>query len=194
MAWKWKREIRLQYDVEVDGYDELYSQEQRKKYDLAIQHLNAFTGRERILDSGCGTGIFLARVASNVEFAVGIDFSSKALQKAQLRLDRMSNVDLVCADLDYLPFGVGTFTHIFMFTALPAPAHWSVSLREAQRALADPGTVVLSVPKKEIENTNLLANLRKNALEPRELIDQGETPDYVFIGKKADQVAESSDV
>jgi ubiquinone/menaquinone biosynthesis C-methylase UbiE len=186
MGWKWKREIRLQYDIEAEGYDELYSQEQSKKYDLAIHHINAFSAKERILDNGCGTGIFLERVARNVECAIGIDFSSKALQKARLRLDQLSNVDLVCADFDYLPFATGTFTHVFMFTALPAPAHWGVGLREALRALADTGIVVLSVPKKEISNEGLLANLKKDGLEPRELIDPQETPDYVLIGQKTE--------
>ena len=185
MGWKWKQEIRLQYDTEADGYDELYSQEQNEKYDLAIDHINPFSATERILDSGCGTGIFLDRVASNVEYAVGIDFSSKALQKARVRLNRLTNVYLVCADFDYLPFALSTFTHIFMFTALPAPAHWDVGLAQALRALTDTGTVVLSVPKAEISNEMLLAKLKGNKLEPRALIDQENTPDYVFIGERA---------
>ena len=189
MAWKWKREIRLQYDTEADGYDELYSQEQNKKYDIAIDHISAFSAIERTLDSGCGTGIFLERVASSVEFAVGIDFSSRALQEARVRLNRVPNVDLVCADFDYLPFATGTFSHIFMFTALPAQAHWSLALREALRALTDTGTLVLSVPKAEISAENLLANLTMNGLEERKLIDQEETPDYVFIGEKANGIA-----
>jgi ubiquinone/menaquinone biosynthesis C-methylase UbiE len=189
MDWKWKREIRLQYDIEANGYDELYSQEQRKKHDLAVDHLNALNGKEQILDSGCGTGDFLERVACNVEFAVGIDFSSKALQRARLKLNRLSNVDLVCADFDFLPFAMGTFTHIFMFTALPAPANWSVALSEAMEALAVTGILILSVPKKEISSEELLAKLKKSGLEPRELMAQQETPDYVFIGERAHVVA-----
>ena len=189
MGWKWKREIRLQYEIEAEGYDELYSQEQRKKHDLVIDRLIALNAKERILDSGCGTGIFLERVASNVEFAVGIDFSSKALQKARLKLDRLPNVDLVCADFDFLPFATSTFTHIFMFTTLPAPPHWAVTIREALRALSATGIVILTVPKPEISSDNLVGKLKRIGLEPRELIDQQETPDYIFIGKKAHRVA-----
>ena len=184
MDWKRKREIRLQYDIEANGYDELYSQEQRKKQDLAIDHLNALDGKDRILDSGCGTGDFLARVACNVDFAVGIDFSSKVLQRARLKLNRISNVDLVCADFDFLPFATRAFTHIFMFTALPAPAHWSIAIRQAREALTTTGILILSVPKSEISSEELVAKLKKSGLEPSELISQRETPDYVFIGEK----------
>ena len=182
MGWKWKKRIRLQYDVEAEGYDELYSQEQRKKHDLVIDHLNAFKANERILDSGCGTGIFLERAACNVESAVGIDFSSKALQKARLKLDRLSYVDLVCGDSDFLPFATGTFTHIFMFTTLPAPALWAAAIREALRVLAATGIMVLSVRKSEISSEKLVAKLKRSRLDQRELIDQQETPDYIFIG------------
>jgi len=189
MGWKWKREIRLQYDIEAEGYDELYLQEQEKKYDLTIDRLNTFNAKERILDSGCGTGIFLERVACNVEFAVGIDFSSKALQKARLKLNRLSNVDLVCADFDFLPFATNTFTHIFMFTTLPAPAHWAVAIKEALRALTATGIMILSIPKTEISSENLVGKLKRSKLEPREVINRPETPDYIFFGKRAHRAA-----
>ena len=34
MSWKEKREMRLRYSAEADGYDELYSDEQRTKYEV----------------------------------------------------------------------------------------------------------------------------------------------------------------
>jgi ubiquinone/menaquinone biosynthesis C-methylase UbiE len=103
MSWKEKREMRLRYGAEADGYDELYSDEQRTKYELAFRRI-VFCGGDRILDCGCGTGIFLEKVAGGVQFAVGVDLSPKMLERAKLRLGQISNVELVCADIDFLRF------------------------------------------------------------------------------------------
>jgi SAM-dependent methyltransferase len=70
MSGKKKKKIRFRYDSEADGYDELYSDEQRTKYELALRRI-AISRQDRILDCGCGTGIFLEKVAGNVQFAVG---------------------------------------------------------------------------------------------------------------------------
>jgi ubiquinone/menaquinone biosynthesis C-methylase UbiE len=190
MSWKWKRQIRVRYDAEADGYDELYSDEQRKKYDLALSHLIAFKAKDRILDNGCGTGIFLEKVAGNVQFGVGVDLSSKALRKAQLRLGEVSNVDLICADFDFLPFSRSTFGQIFMFTAPPALAYWGNTIKEALRVLTAHGTVILTVPKKETSSEKLVRKLRRSGLEPRELIDQQAVPDYILIGKRAHRITD----
>ena len=119
MSWKEKREMRLRYNAEADGYDELYSDEQRTKYELAFRRI-VFCGADRILDCGCGTGTFLEKMAGRVQFAVGVDLSPKMLERAKLRLGQISNVELVCADIDFLPFSEGTFRHVFMFTVLPS--------------------------------------------------------------------------
>jgi ubiquinone/menaquinone biosynthesis C-methylase UbiE len=60
MSGKKKRETRFRYDAEADGYDELYSEEQRTKYELALRRI-AISRGDRILDCGCGTGIFLEK-------------------------------------------------------------------------------------------------------------------------------------
>lgn len=80
MSWKemsWKREVRLRYDAEADAYDELYLEEQTIKYELALRRI-AYSGADRILDCGCGTGIFLEKVVGSMQFAVGVDLSSKS--------------------------------------------------------------------------------------------------------------------
>jgi ubiquinone/menaquinone biosynthesis C-methylase UbiE len=189
MTWERKREIRLRYDAEADGYDELYSDEQRNKYELALANLVTFNAKERVLDDGCGTGIFLENIARNLKSAIGVDLSSKALRKAQVRLSRTSNVHLVCADFDFLPFRRGTFNHIFMFTVLSAPKYWGTTIREVKRVLAKQGIMALSVPKRETSSKRLVRELKWNRLEPLELIDQKTTPDYIVICKRIRGIA-----
>jgi ubiquinone/menaquinone biosynthesis C-methylase UbiE len=180
MSGKKKKETRFRYDSEADGYDELYSEEQRTKYELALRRI-AISREDRILDCGCGTGIFLEKLAGNVQSAVGVDFSPKMLHRAQLRLGQLSNVDLVCADFDFLPFSGGTFGHVFMFTVLLTPAYWGGTIKESLRVLRTDGTVTLSVPKRETSSEKLLRKLRESRLEPRELVDRQTTVDYLVI-------------
>jgi len=47
ISWKEKRETSLHYDVEADAYDELYSDEQKKKNDTTFSQL-VFSLEERI--------------------------------------------------------------------------------------------------------------------------------------------------
>jgi ubiquinone/menaquinone biosynthesis C-methylase UbiE len=186
MSWKKKRDVRLRYDGEANGYDELYSYEQRMKFELALRRM-AFSRRDRILDCGCGIGIFLEKVAGSVQFAVGVDLSPKMLERAKLRLGQISNVDLVCADIDFLPFSEGTFRLVFMFTVLLGHTYWGDTISEALRVLRTHGIMTLSVLKKETSRENVLSKLSMNGLEPRELIDDDTALDYVVISEKGPQ-------
>ena len=58
MGCKEKWEMRLRYDAEADVYDDLYSDEQRIKYELAL-HRIAFSCEDRII---------LADYSSNDDF------------------------------------------------------------------------------------------------------------------------------
>jgi ubiquinone/menaquinone biosynthesis C-methylase UbiE len=182
MRCKEKLEMRLRYDAETDAYDDLYSEEQRIKYDLALHHI-ALSCENRILDCGCGTGIFLEKVADNLRIVVGVDLSPKMLRKAKDRL-RNSNVHLLCADFDFLPFPRTSFRYVFIFTALPAPRYWGDSIREMLRVLESDGTITLSVQKKGISTEQLSKKLSMNGLEPRVLVDDQTTRDYLIIMKK----------
>ena len=184
MSWKEKREMRLRYNAEAGGYDELYSDEQRIKYELALRRI-AFSCEDRIIDCGCGTGIFLEKVAGNLQIAVGVDLAPKMLRRARLRLRQISNVHLLCADFDFLPFPKASFSYVFIFTALLAPEYWADSIREALRVLESDGITTLSVLKKEISSEQLSKELSMNGLEPQELVDDQTTQDYLIISKRA---------
>jgi ubiquinone/menaquinone biosynthesis C-methylase UbiE len=184
MDWKSKRKTRRGYDAQADSYDELYADEQRRKYELALNQID-LGAEDRILDCGCGTGLFLENVAGNVHYAVGVDFSFKMLHGAKFRLGQKWNVDLVCADFDHLPFLGGRFSHIFMFTALPSTKYSGNAISEALRVLKPSGAVALSVPKKETSSEKLLTRLSMNGLKALELVDHETSLDYVVIGKWA---------
>jgi len=123
-------------------------------------------------------------MVDSVQVAVGVDLSPKMLEKAKLRLDQISNVALICADMDFLPFPQGTFRHVFIFTVLLGHTYGGDTISEALRVLGERGIMTLSVPKKGLSSEKLLQKLSVNGLEPDGLIDDDKTLDYVVISKK----------
>ncbi|MBK6942933.1 MAG: class I SAM-dependent methyltransferase [Planctomycetes bacterium] len=115
----------------------------RALHRLARRELERFRPRTtgRVLDAGCGTGGFLARVGGKT---VGIDFSPIALAFASRRgLERLAR-----ADMTRLPFTDGTFDAVMSLDVLyhRAVADDAAALGECARVLVPGGIVVLNVP------------------------------------------------
>ncbi len=105
--WKRKRDTVAWYNALSKGYDELYGEEQGRKY---FEVLKRFDIKGKILDVGCGTGLFCKYVE---DFYVGIDISEGMIEKCK---ERCENV--IIADADYLPFKDGAFELCVSFTVL----------------------------------------------------------------------------
>lgn len=115
----------------------------RALHRLARRELARFRPRAtgRVLDAGCGTGGFLARVGGT---AVGIDFSPIALEFAGQRgLERLAR-----ADVSRLPFRDATFDAVVSLDVLyhQAVADDAAALAEFARVLVPGGIVVLNLP------------------------------------------------
>ena len=89
------------------------------------------TGRERVLDAGCGSGRVTAAIASRLErgFVVGCDLSENMTRAAATSLGGEPATAVVCADLLMLPFR-GVFDLIFS----TATFHW---IRDYDRLFAE---------------------------------------------------------
>ena len=71
---------------------------------------------ERILDVGCGTGIFTADVLKSGAWVTGIDLSASMLSRAVTRGGEQF-VGL-CADMCDMPFSDNSFDRAFSMTAI----------------------------------------------------------------------------
>jgi ubiquinone/menaquinone biosynthesis C-methylase UbiE len=69
--------------------------------------LGPFTGRESVLDSGCGTGALAYALAPHVAEVVGVDVNPEYLEAA--RENAPDNARFVEGDAMALPFDYGTF-------------------------------------------------------------------------------------
>ena len=129
--WKDKRRVKRRYDLTSEMYEGLYAEEQKAKYKAALENLE-FAGGV-VLDLGCGSGLFFKDVAAQAGLVIGVDVSLKLLNKAKEQGNAFSNVAVLQADVDHLPFRDGLFSAVFAFTVfqnVPKPA---VTLNELKR-------------------------------------------------------------
>jgi ubiquinone/menaquinone biosynthesis C-methylase UbiE len=99
----------------------------------------------RALELGCGTGIFLERVAASGAGLSGLDLSHDLLARARERVRSLANVRLVRGNAEGLPFPGGAFDAVYgssVLHHLDLPA----SLREACRVLRPGGRAVFTEP------------------------------------------------
>jgi ubiquinone/menaquinone biosynthesis C-methylase UbiE len=89
------------YDALSRNYDELYGEEQNKKYAKVLQLLG---NREFkiFVDVGCGTGKLLGVISPRSQVGLGIDLSLQMLKRAKQRTAD-TGIQLVRADASHLP-------------------------------------------------------------------------------------------
>lgn len=138
------RAVRRQYDRAAARYDRRWAGYVRRTVDL-LQARAAVAPGERVLDVGCGTGAFAARLAGQNprQAVVGVDLSAGMLAEARRKLADAPNARFVQAPATRLPFDDGAFDVVVSASALhyvPEPAE---ALREAARVLAPGGRLVL---------------------------------------------------
>ncbi|MFH0752555.1 MAG: methyltransferase domain-containing protein [archaeon] len=139
------------YSEISSGYNELYGEEQKAKFELIKKHIKF---KPLVLDIGCGTGIVGVK-------AVGIDPSLGLLKEHPgLR---------VCAMAEELPFKDSTFSTIISLTALH---HTDINkaIKEIER-VAKPGATFVFTILKKAKNFQEIAERLKSKFDLKE-IDQ----------------------
>ncbi|MBL8087336.1 MAG: class I SAM-dependent methyltransferase [Chthonomonas sp.] len=112
----------------------------RLAIELLRDELSQLSGR-KLLDFGCGTGAALAELQAE-SFAVGVDFSSIALELAAERgLTR-----LVQGDGEHVPLRADQFEGMIALDIFEHIQGVEAAFAEAYRILAPGGVLVLSVP------------------------------------------------
>lgn len=135
------------FDTWIDKYDNWFetpSGQLIKKYEsaLLLELLAPFPG-EKILDVGCGTGIFTQDVLDCGALVTGIDLSRPMLSKAIARTGEMSFTG-VCADMCALPFSDNAFDKVFSMTAIEFVTDASKAVAELDRVTGKGGCVVVT--------------------------------------------------
>jgi SAM-dependent methyltransferase len=114
---------------------------QRPTYEEAISRVPIRAG-DRVLDIGCGTGVFLRLAADAGAAPVGLDASTELLEVAK---QRVPEADLHQGDMAALPFEDGAFDLVTGFNSFFFAADMPAAIREAARVAKPDAPVVLQV-------------------------------------------------
>jgi SAM-dependent methyltransferase len=110
-------------------------------YEEAIRRVGLEPG-QRVLDVGCGAGVFLALCASRGAKQYGIDASEQLLALARARVP---HADLRPGDMQFLPYEEDSFDLVTGFTSFFFAADMVAAVREAGRVARPGAPVVIQV-------------------------------------------------
>jgi SAM-dependent methyltransferase len=116
-------------------------EQQLPTYEEAIRRVGIGTGM-RVLEVGCGSGVFLRAAAERGAAVFGLDASPALLDLAR---DRVPEADLRVGDLQFLPYEDDVFDVVAGFNAFFFADDMVAALREAGRVAKPGGTVVIQV-------------------------------------------------
>ena len=116
-------------------------EQQRPTYDAAIERLGLGAG-QRVLDVGCGSGVFMEMAAARGAHVAGLDASETLLALAR---SRVPEADLRRGDMQAMPFEHDRFDVVTGFNAFFFAADMTAALREAARVAKPGGTVLIQV-------------------------------------------------
>jgi len=119
--------------------------------DLLVQMLSPCPG-EKILDAGCGTGVFTQDIMTFDPVITGIDISQSMLRKAVHKFNKInglnesgkSNFIGTCADICALPFADNHFDKVLSMTAIEFIEDAKQAITELERVTRKGGTIVLT--------------------------------------------------
>lgn len=159
------------YDEIASGYDELYGEEQKKKWAIAKKLIN-FSKSDVVLDLGCGTGLIIPEIAKHVRLVVGQDYSSGMLAKAP----KPDNVIYVLGDASEIPFEDKYFDKVISLTMIQDIKEWEPVLAEIKRVCK--GDVVLTLLKRGKDVESVKTKIGK-FFKVKDFIE--EEKDYIFL-------------
>jgi SAM-dependent methyltransferase len=108
-------------------------------YEAALERIAPVAG-QRVLDIGCGVGVFLRLVADRGAKPYGIDASEALIALAR---ERVPTADLRVGDMEALPWDDDSFDVVTGFTSFFFAYDMANALREAGR-VAKPGAPVVA--------------------------------------------------
>jgi SAM-dependent methyltransferase len=116
-------------------------EQQRPTYEEAMRRVGLREG-QRVLEVGCGTGVFLRTAADRGARVAGVDASASLLELAQ---ERVPEADLRHGDMQFLPFEDDSFDVVAGFNSFFFAEDMVAAIREAGRVARPGAPVVIQV-------------------------------------------------
>ncbi len=116
-------------------------EQQLPTYEAAIDRLGVGAD-DRVLEVGCGSGVFLRAAADRGAVVTGIDSSERLVELARARAPE---ADVSVGDLQELPYADDSFDVVAGFNSFFFAADMVAALAEARRVTKPGGSVVIQV-------------------------------------------------
>jgi ubiquinone/menaquinone biosynthesis C-methylase UbiE len=178
-GWSDKRKVMQRYDLTAEMYDERYSDEQKRKYRKALENVNVDDAV--VLDVGCGSGLFFSQVALKARMILGLDVSRRLLLKTKVQSKAYTNVFVLQADADHLPFRDGFFDAVFAFTVLQNIPKPRQTLCELKRVAKLERKIVITGLKKTFPIHVFMDILESSGLKLNAFVDDETVSCYVAV-------------
>ena len=114
----------------------------RYESELVCDMLKPMPG-EKILDAGCGTGVFTRELVQAKSCVTGIELSLPMLLRAQEKMDSSFFLK-VLGDMSELPFAANTFDKVMSITAIEFIKDARQAVAELFRVTRPAGTIVVA--------------------------------------------------
>ncbi|PVX24888.1 MAG: hypothetical protein CW691_06175 [Candidatus Bathyarchaeum sp.] len=157
--WKEKQRTMRHYDQQAEIYNVQYLGEQNAKIEALLKFMN-LEPSDYVLDLGCGTGFLFSHVAQKVKMVAGLDVSQKALKEAKERAKMFSNVFLIRADADNVPFVDQVFDKIFAVTVLQNMPEPKLTVIEMKRTAKTTAIFAVTGLKKKFTHESFVSILQ----------------------------------
>ncbi len=143
---QWKDRAREQFDDWAQEYDSSVLQKYlfEPAHDALLERVETKGGR-RILDIGCGTGVFARRLASAFERCriSGLDISAEMIRVAREKATHPDRMLFMEGDSEKLPFDDNSFDCVSCANSFHHYPHPEKVLAEFHRVLVPDGVVIL---------------------------------------------------
>ncbi len=142
MPLKGPAKVRRHYDEVAEIYDRRYAEGTGRSYHRHIsdQVMNWLPPGGRLLDIGCGTGLFIEQYLERGGRGVGLDISPKMIERGR---DRVPAADWVVGTGESLPFRDDSFDAVSSLLAFSYFKDPQGMLSEVYRVLRPGGRVAL---------------------------------------------------
>ena len=178
--WKEKIETMEHYDREAAIYNVQYLEEQNNKIEDIVNSIR-FNQDDHVIDLGCGTGFLFEQISQKIKILVGIDLSINSLKEAKKRLKKSSNIALVRADADNIPFLNQFFDKIIAISLLQNMPNNLKTLEEMKRIAKSETVFAITGLKKKFSKVSFLNLLGSANLNVIRLSTDQKLKGYVAI-------------
>ena len=133
----------LDYTKRAKNYDKRWQHYCLPSFSQSLQILD-LNQDSRLLDVGCGTGIFLDILVKNFPYTKfsGLDLNQAMLAKASEKLPH--KVDLKIGNAESLPYDSQSFDWVVLSNCFGHINNQEAALNEAHRVLTDDGKIIIT--------------------------------------------------